>query len=380
MATMVSLEEELKNKVLIASAISLPEPGGVSNYVDALIKTPIINKVISFNFYNPKKSEIKGKYYLLQKVYFNNTKLSFFLRILIMAYFIRKYGKNKIIYAMDASIAGLAASLSFKPYIVRWVGDFSYESYYTHKIFASTLEHYLEKRKDWKYYLQRWVLKRATLIIVPSNYLKNILMQYYYINKEKIKVIENFANLPERKIKKLNPDSIIFIGRLVALKQPHLALKIHLAISNYNIKTYIIGEGVLKEVIEKIVKKLKLSNVYIEGYKSKKEILKYLRKAYFVIIPSVYEGQSFTALEAMKLEIPVLLREIDANKELVGKNYAYFFNNQSEMVDKAIKLINKRQFIKKQKLEKYSWRRHYIYLLRFLGNSTISQRRSIGTK
>ncbi len=366
MDTTVLLEEELKNKILLVSAISLPEPGGVSNYVDALIKTPIADKTLSFNFYNPFKSSIKGKYYLLKKIYLKSTKLSFFLRILIMVYFIKKYGKGKIIYAMDASISGLSALLSFKQYIVRWVGDFSYESSNTRKIFANTLEEYLKTKKDWKYYVQKMVLKKASLIIVPSKYLKKILINYYGIKESKIKVINNFANITLQKNKRCkNKTSIVFIGRLVALKQPHLAIKLHFWLSQYRIKTYIIGEGILKKTLKKVIEKLNIHSIYLEGYKSKKDIAKYLQKAYFVIIPSIYEGQSFTALEAVYSGIPVLIRNLKPNRELLGKDYPFYFKNDKEMIEKAKKIIldNKRISINKKILYKYSWKNHYFKLL-----------------
>jgi len=350
-------EEEKSHKgVVLASAISLPEPGGVSNYVDVLSKEPFVSKVITFNFKDPFNSFKQSKFYYLKRIYAKSTKLSFFLRILIMSYFLRK--SKGAIYAMDASISGLAAFLSGRKYFIRWVGDFSYESYYTHKIFAETLEEYLKRRKDWKYYLQKVVLMRASAIIVPSLYLRKILIHYYHIPPKNIYVISNFSFFSNREALKRKPKTLVFVGRMTALKQPHFMLYLAMSFRN-KLNVYFIGAGPLESILIKFIKKFRLNNAKFLGYKSKREMRKYLKDALAVVIPSVYEGQSFTALEMQSLGIPVIMRNLEANQELLGSKYACFFDDLRKCKELIKELLSGSLLCTYNvNWENYSYRKH----------------------
>ena len=94
-----------------------------------------------------------------------------------------------------------------------------------------------------------------------------------------------------------------------------------------------IGDGPLKEQYKDKVNKMDLNNqIKFHGHQPNPYSM--LQLADFFVLPSIGEGVSRASLEALYFGIPCVLRDIDANNELItpGKN-GYLFKSDEEFFD-----------------------------------------------
>src|SRR3989338_8023628 len=166
-----------------------------------------------------------------------------FMHFLYFLLLIEKGYRADMLYALDPVSVGvpalLAARLLKKRFLLRVAGDYAWEQYcqrdkFTLEFLISnfqfpTVEEFQKKKFDFFTELQRkvewFVARHAETIIVPSEYLKTIVIEWG-VSREKIKVIYNTFDMVERQDtqeslrKKLgiNGTVIVSAGRLVPWK------------------------------------------------------------------------------------------------------------------------------------------------------------------
>lgn len=135
--------------------------------------------------------------------------------------------------------------------------------------------------------------------------LKNVSRNIHYIpNGVEVKDFDK-DTVPKTK----NP-TLIFVGRLHPQKNlPNLFRAINLVKKDIpNIKLIIVGDGEQKESLKKIVKELELSsNISFKGEVRRQELIRLYKSSHVFILPSIYEGQPLTLLEAWASKLPVLV-------------------------------------------------------------------------
>ena len=114
---------------------------------------------------------------------------------------------------------------------------------------------------------------------------------------------------------------LISIGRLIPKKNFSVTISAISKLKN-DIESYtIVGEGVQRKELEKLIKSLKLENkVKLVGWKE--NIEKYLKAADIQLIPSLYEGFGLVAVEGMSSGLPVVASNIPGLKEVLGDSNA----------------------------------------------------------
>lgn len=150
---------------------------------------------------------------------------------------------------------------------------------------------------------------------------------------------------------KINPKiekKITFIGRIHEQKGIIYLLNAFEIINKEfpNFKLEIIG-GLTEYALE-LQKKFSNKNIIWRGSLSdRKEIIKSLKSAYCIVLPSLWEGLPLTLFESLASERPVILSDIGAFKSIIKDEAVFFKNkNQNDLV-KNIKYL-----IKNQKLTK----------------------------
>lgn len=130
-------------------------------------------------------------------------------------------------------------------------------------------------------------------------------------NKEKEKIKKEFRIEPSEKIvgmiAEFNPDKrhidLIKAAELTIKKMP-------------NIKFILVGEGLLKEYCQKLVKRAGLLSSFIfTGFR--RDIPEILSVLDIFVLPSIREGLPRSILEAMSMEVPVIATDIRGSKEAV---------------------------------------------------------------
>ena len=130
--------------------------------------------------------------------------------------------------------------------------------------------------------------------------------------------------------------TFLFLGRFVHLKQPKELLNIFkiLISSNYRCKLIMFGKGPLYEDLQKYVIDHELQNdVEIRGF-SRNPWVDLNENIEALILPSLSEGVSQAAMEALFLGIPVIARDIDSNFELIeNKKTGVLFKSDKELLE-----------------------------------------------
>lgn len=112
---------------------------------------------------------------------------------------------------------------------------------------------------------------------------------------------------------------LAFVGNLSHLKRPDLAVQA-LGVLHPDARLDVIGVGPLRGKLERLVRRLDLgSRVVFHGYLA--EPFTKVAKADVLVLPSLTEGISRAALEALHLGVPCVLRDVDGNQELIRPGY-----------------------------------------------------------
>jgi phosphatidylinositol alpha-mannosyltransferase len=179
---------------------------------------------------------------------------------------------------------------------------------------------YLIYGKDWAY---RFLgvfepSKREAMITIPGKYQvipSGINVKCFLKNIQKI---DKFGG------KKIN---ILFLGRLEKRKGiDYLIRAFKIVYKRFSkIRLIIVGDGPERRKLEKLVKKLKLKNVYFEGYVSEYMKRRYLKTADICVFPALY-GESFGV---------VLIESMISGKPTIAfrnEGYKYVLRNTPELL------------------------------------------------
>ncbi|HEX4799409.1 MAG TPA: glycosyltransferase family 4 protein [Candidatus Paceibacterota bacterium] len=253
-----------------------------------------------------------------------------------------------MLYALDPVSVGLpvciASFITRKPYLLRVPGDYAWEQGQQRFGVTQNLDEFVrDKKQSFMVRVLRWVqcfvARGARHIIVPSAYLKGIVIAWGII-PERVTPIYSVLkeiNVPETKesLRKQYHfgDEIIITsaGRLVPWKGFQILIEVIATFRQRGIPTrlYIIGDGVCRSSLEAHAHALGVAReVVFCGALSRDEMARYIKASDVFVLNTAYEGLSHQLLEVMSLGTPIITTRIGGNPELIvdgvtGKMVAY---------------------------------------------------------
>ncbi len=332
-------------KILIATGIYPPEIGGPATYskllADKLPEQGITVDVLPFR-------DVRGFPKIIRHI----------------AYFIKVLRRGKtadIIFAQDPVSVGfptmLAAKILQKRFFLKVVGDYAWEQGVQRFGVNDFIDEFSKQYHGYSFlvrvlkWIERTVAERAEKIIVPSRYLKQIVMNWG-INEQKIHVIYNAFSVSQtterkevlRRTLNLNGKIMVSVGRLVPWKGFGLLVELmpELIKKNPELKLYIIGEGPEFYNLRGLVDTQKLNDrVFLLGKLSHDMVLKYLKAADLFVLNTGYEGFSHQLLEVMASGTPLITTAVGGNTELItiDENGVLVGYNDREGIKEAIEKI-----------------------------------------
>ena len=336
-------------KILIATPLFPPDIGGPATYskilADELPKKGHIPRLVIFSDVRHLPKGVRHFVY--------------FWKVFVAAL------QSDIILALDPVSVGYPASwaalFSGKKLVVKIVGDYAWEQSVQRFGVTDLLDDFLNKKYGSRVErLRRFQLKvarSARRIIVPSEYLKNVVVKWG-IDPAKISLIYNAVSFPESFFSRemaqseigVNSSDVVLVsaGRLVAWKGFGMLVEIaaELADKYKTLKLFIIGEGPGRDALKLQITNNKLQNrVFLLGALPQNKLLVYLRSADAFVLNTGYEGLSHQIIEAMALGIPVVTTTAGGNQELIAdyKNAIIAgYNNKAEWKIAIEKLIENR--------------------------------------
>ena len=212
-------------------------------------------------------------------------------------------------------------------------------------------------------------------VIVMNNNMKK---QVSFYTRKKITIIPNFINEEELSkyfipnIDKSKPIKYVFVGSLNKRKNPLLVLNVFSRIlKKINSTLHFVGDGPLYKKIHYLVKNDNLQKkVFMHGFQENPYA--FMNNSDLLIIPSFSEGTSRAAMEALFLGVPIVMRNVDSNNELIKPEYnnGKLFNNDDElesiMISEGLKSINrgKRFNLLPEKYRQINIKNQYLNLLK----------------
>ena len=185
-------------------------------------------------------------------------------------------------------------------------------------------------------------LKKINQVVSMTSIMAKQVQEYI---GRKSPIIGNFINeqrLAEYRKKKLNTGvyKFVFTGSLTYAKQPLILIDALATLieNGEDVRLDIFGDGPLMESLKDRVEQLSIDDkVIFHGFVN--EPYSYIANADTLVLPSLSEGISRSALEALYLGTPCVLRNVDGNSELIkeGVNGSLFKDN-SELADAMIRV------------------------------------------
>jgi len=378
-------------RIIIPTPIMPPQIGGPATYVSHLARYLSQKHEVSILTFTQRPEPIRGVRITVIPLY--QHPLGMILRQVTLAIQLVRLSKTAdVIYAQGPIVVGLTSviigKILNKPVVIKFVGDIAWEEAERRGVTDQDLQGFLEnKHHPFAIRLLQWLqtqsLNRSKNIIVPSQFLKHILIQSYAIDAQKVSVIHNAVALPKNIPRRLTKElTIVSSGRLVAHKRfervvDAFAKLKKLELVKERLRLIIIGDGPQKQILERQIKRLKLENtVQITGALNRASYLRALSSACLFVLASSYEGLPHAIIEAMLLGIPVVATDIPGNREVITDrrtgllaqaDTASLARAMHEALTDRTLAGNLTRYAKKQARGRYNWKTHserLIHLLR----------------
>jgi len=371
-------------RILITTGIFPPDIGGPASYAVTMGQKTSGLANITVVTYSSKLSyksdqELPFKVVRVWRKWPKPLKyLIYFFRVWTLA------PKNDVIYSLNAVSAGLpsllAAKMRRKKFFVKIVGDYAWEMAVQKNKSSFLINDFQSAtKKGWIKFLaktQYWVCRKADGVIVPSQYLVDI-VRGWGTKSNKIHLIYNGVDFKKSELSKeearkkigISGNIILSSGRLVPWKGFRMLIKIMPKVLEINqfFRLIIIGDGPEMNNLQAIVRNMGLDRkVYLVGKKSKEDMAVYFAASDMFVLNSGYEGFSHQILEAMAAGVPVIASAMGGNKEVINQGENGFlvrYNDEFNLVE-AIKGMHQSPELKSEfmiegekTVEKYSLER-----------------------
>ncbi|MEK9165613.1 MAG: glycosyltransferase family 4 protein, partial [Patescibacteria group bacterium] len=201
------------------------------------------------------------------------------------------------------------------------------------------------------YEIERQGLEAADLIITVSNFTKQKIINHYYINPQKIKVIHNAisadaaaSDLPLREHIGLNQKNkiVLFVGRLTVQKGPDYFLLAAKRVLEHNPDVFfvIVGAGEMEaQVINQAAQLGIADKVVFTGFLRGYDLERIFRAADLFVLSSISEPFGLTALESLCNGTPVLISKQSGAAEALQHCLKVDFWDTNQMADKILAVL-----------------------------------------
>jgi glycosyltransferase involved in cell wall biosynthesis len=243
-----------------------------------------------------------------------------------------------ILYALDTVSVGvpvrIASFLSRKPYILRVPGDYAWEQGQQRFGITQNLDEFHNEKKKHPFFvrffswLQSGVAQHARHVIVPSEYLKSIVMRWNVSETNITRIYSVLREISIRETKNVlrkecgfkNEFVITSAGRLVPWKGFHALIDVIALFHNrgISIRLEILGDGICRKELEAYVHECNLDEyIHFRGILHRDEMARYIKASDVFILNTAYEGLSHQLLDVMSVGVPIITTHCGGNPELI---------------------------------------------------------------
>ena len=308
-----------KNKVLLVSGIYFPDIGGPATFIPKLARVLMRNDFAVSTISLTDCLNLERPWEEWDRIFIPR-KLTLPLRFIVTTISIRvKAGRHSSIFSNGLyEEVAIASLLGSRPRVAKIVGDPIWERYRNKVDPLITLEEFNENTiKQFRYRIQRkllvWSLNRFQTITTPSHQLAELVTKWGV--KSQVEVIQNGIQITEI-VQSQKEYDVVTISRLVSWKNVDMVIRI---CKELELKLGVIGSGPDEDKLRNLAGD---SQVEFLGELSYEKVMTILSKSRIFALLSSYEGLSHSLLEAMNMEIPVIVSNAPGNTSVIrsGEN------------------------------------------------------------
>ena len=193
--------------------------------------------------------------------------------------------------------------------------------------------------------------KKADLLVTVSKYSSEKMVQFYDVEKAKIRVVPNGVDIQrfkpsgrceaiKHKIRIDNKLCVLFVGRLIPRKGLPFLIEAAKQVVKENSQTMfiIVGDGPLKNSLRATLEKMNIASNFIFLGDMHESVLPSLYNCADVfVLPSIQEGQGIALLEAQATAKPVVAFDVGGVREAVlDKETGFLMKPDSHLLAEAV--------------------------------------------
>ena len=230
--------------------------------------------------------------------------------------------------------AGIAAAgISCKPLVVQ--------------VHATEFDRSGEHINQSIYDIERQGMHFASKVIAVSNFTKNIIVERYGIQPEKVEVVYNGVErdnnycCTQSSLEKTDK-IVLFLGRITMQKGPEYFLAAAKKVLEVikNVKFIMAGNGDMMNRTIELAARLGIgSKVLFTGFLRGEDVRKAYQMADLYVMPSVSEPFGIAPLEALQSNVPVLISKQSGIAEVLVNALKVDFWDIREMADKIVAVL-----------------------------------------
>lgn len=219
------------------------------------------------------------------------------------------------------------------------------------------------------YQIEKFGMEASDLIVTVSNYTKNIIVQKYNIQKEKISVVYNAvekdSKLKKEKFKlKDYYKLVLFLGRITLQKGPDWFIKTANQVlkKDDSFRFLVVGNGdMYTRVVEEAASLGIADKIFFSDFMRGVDVDRAYQLADLYVMPSVSEPFGITPLESIKNGTPVLISKQSGVSEVLQSALVCDFWDTNKMADQIITTLKNKEALKElktksmQELQNISW-------------------------
>ena len=219
------------------------------------------------------------------------------------------------------------------------------------------------------YDIEKRGMDAADKIITVSNLTRNIVIEKYGINPDKVVTVYNAVEPVEPIVKQalkkgVNDKIVTFLGRITMQKGPEYFIETaHLVLKKMNnVRFVMAGSG---DMMEKMIRRAAKLNImdkfHFTGFLKGDEVFNMLAMSDLYVMPSVSEPFGISPLEAMQSNVPVIISHQSGVAEILTYAIKTNFWDIHAMADAIYGVLNypalSKMFIKygKQEVDSLKW-------------------------
>jgi len=197
------------------------------------------------------------------------------------------------------------------------------------------------------YDIERYGMENADKIIAVSYFTKNIIVNRYGIDPEKVEVVHNAVDKNRRLdaygVKKnVNEKLVLFLGRITMQKGPDYFLEAAYRVykKNKNVRFVMAGSGdMLPRMITRMASLRMLDRFHFTGFLKGIDVERMYALSDLYVMPSVSEPFGIAPFEALLYDVPIIISKQSGVAEVLKNAIKVDFWDVNKMADMILMLI-----------------------------------------